>query len=363
VDDQESVLLGAGDFSVVRINQQNQGIVALVRVGEGLQWPLMSDEQVVKLDPIHYVFSIPIVAHTSEAASSGEKLNYGVTFSAPGQEGALSELDKLLEHYCFFSLPTLVHGDKQKEAVDQGVAAQDAGDATVVPVSVVTGDGKQITEENQRMFWTEMAPNVDDYGNSVAKAIASGAGHVIRHIFWVRDSTVDKLETGSLNVTHQSNPTDKPYNIRPSTLRNLERVKGMTRATDNFAKSVLSGVVSTVGIVPNAIARSKVGRAFFRTGPGEVALASMVSFWRLFDAVEAATRDVMQTGSTAAETVVTHKHGESAGIAAGKVLGGAGHLMGTAWSVAKVPKALNPAAVLKPSKAAIMELYPPKPAK
>jgi len=71
-------------------------------------------------------------------------LNYGVTFSAPGQEGALSELDKLLEHYCFFSLPTLVHGDKQKEAVDQGVAAQDAGDATVVPVSVVTGDGKQV---------------------------------------------------------------------------------------------------------------------------------------------------------------------------------------------------------------------------
>ena len=52
----------------------------------------------------------------------------------------------------------------------------------------------------------------------------------------------------------------------------------MTKATDNFAKSVLSGVVSTVGIIPNAIAKSGVGRAFFRTGPGEVALASMVSF-------------------------------------------------------------------------------------
>lgn len=52
----------------------------------------------------------------------------------------------------------------------------------------------------------------------------------------------------------------------------------MTKATDNFAKSVLSGVISTVGIIPNAIANSRVGRAFFRTGPGEVALASMVSF-------------------------------------------------------------------------------------
>lgn len=62
VDEHESVLLGSGDFSVVRINQgDEQGIVALVRVGDGLQWPLMSDEQVVKLGPIHYVFSIPAV--------------------------------------------------------------------------------------------------------------------------------------------------------------------------------------------------------------------------------------------------------------------------------------------------------------
>jgi len=81
----------------------------------------------------------------------------------------------------------------------------------------------QITEENQRVFWTEMAPNVDDYGNSLAKAIASGTGQIIRGIFWVRDSTVVKLENGSLNVTQKSNPTDKPTNIRPSTLRNLER--------------------------------------------------------------------------------------------------------------------------------------------
>jgi hypothetical protein len=56
------------------------------------------------------------------------------------------------------------------------------------------------------------------------------------------------------------------------------RVKGMSVATDNFVKSVLSGVISTVGYVPNAIVKSRVGRKFFKTGPGEVALASLVSF-------------------------------------------------------------------------------------
>ena len=81
----------------------------------------------------------------------------------------------------------------------------------------------QITEENQRVFWSEMAPNVDDYDNRVAKAIATGTGHIIRGIFWVRDSTVLKLENGAMNMTKQSNPTDKPTNMSPSTLRNLQR--------------------------------------------------------------------------------------------------------------------------------------------
>lgn len=82
---------------------------------------------------------------------------------------------------------------------------------------------RQITEENQKVFWTEMAPNVDDYSNCVAKAIASGTGQIIRGIFWIRDSTVVKLEKRSMGMTMNSSPTDQSMNIRPSTLRNLER--------------------------------------------------------------------------------------------------------------------------------------------
>lgn len=71
VDDQQSVLLGQGDLSIVCISQQEQGIVALVRVGKDLQWPLVGDEQVVKLDPIHYVFSLPVPPLTAENHVNG----------------------------------------------------------------------------------------------------------------------------------------------------------------------------------------------------------------------------------------------------------------------------------------------------
>jgi len=80
----------------------------------------------------------------------------------------------------------------------------------------------------------------------------------------------------------------------------------------------------------------------------------------LFDAVEQASRDVLKTGTAAAATVVTHKYGEPAGQATGETLGTAGHLVGTAWTVAKLPKALNPTAALRPTRITMLELNTPK---
>ena len=60
VNDQESPFLSSGDFSVVRVHQQGNGIVAFVRVGEQLRWPLTKDEPAVKLDSTHYFFTIRV---------------------------------------------------------------------------------------------------------------------------------------------------------------------------------------------------------------------------------------------------------------------------------------------------------------
>jgi len=79
------------------------------------------------------------------------------------------------------------------------------------------------SEENQAEFWTTMAPNVDDYGSSAARAIATGSGHVIRGIFWVRDSSVTKLESGTIYLKSKMNPGEKPRPISPTTLKNLRR--------------------------------------------------------------------------------------------------------------------------------------------
>jgi hypothetical protein len=60
IDDQECPFLSAGEFSVVRVQQQGNGMVAFVRVGEQLRWPLTKDEPAVKLDTTHYFFTIRV---------------------------------------------------------------------------------------------------------------------------------------------------------------------------------------------------------------------------------------------------------------------------------------------------------------
>ena len=121
VDDQESPLLGQGDFAVVLIEEAGNGIVTFVRVGENLRWPLTKDEPAVKLDDSHYFFTIrvprPIDEMDTETARcpSQEVISYGVTFLAAGQEEHLRELDTVLNQYSQFSNPQLVSAEPERD--------------------------------------------------------------------------------------------------------------------------------------------------------------------------------------------------------------------------------------------------------
>lgn len=155
VNDQESPLLAEGDFSVVRIEQEGNGIVAFVRVGDNLRWPLTKDEPAVKLDSGHYFFTIRVPRRVDDmdretAGSSQECLSYGVTFSTAGQERQLRELDAVLEQYSGFSAPELVHGDSDRDEFDgafgygHGHGHNQPPRGRPVPASVVSNKQKPV---------------------------------------------------------------------------------------------------------------------------------------------------------------------------------------------------------------------------
>lgn len=139
MDEGVAVELSHGEFTLLRIFDQDVSLATIVKVGDDLQWPLTKDEPVVKLDSLSYLFSLPM--------KDGDPLSYGVSF--PEYCGdSLDLLDSFLkEHSCFTGLTSAAA--KKSKGVD----------------------------------WKEFAPRVEDYNNFLAKAIAEGTGQIVRGIF------------------------------------------------------------------------------------------------------------------------------------------------------------------------------------
>ncbi|KAJ6395699.1 hypothetical protein OIU77_020871 [Salix suchowensis] len=83
--------------------------------------------------------------------------------------------------------------------------------------------------------------------------------------------------------------------------------------------------------------------------PGEIVLASLDGFNKVCDAVEVAGKNVMSTSSVVTTGLVSHRYGDDAGKVTNEGLDAAGHVIGTAWAVFKIRKALNPKSVIKPT--------------
>lgn len=60
------------------------------------------------------------------------------------------------------------------------------------------------------------------------------------------------------------------------------RVRDMSRATENVARSVLLGIVKTAGFFSGSLIKSRAGKKVFKLMPGEVALVSLDAFGEFF---------------------------------------------------------------------------------
>lgn len=336
IDKKQSIELACGELVIVRLRQSGNVVAVLARVGDEIQWPLAKDEAAVKLDGSHYFFSLRVPADEKEEGES--LLNYGLTIAGKGQKKLLKELDGVLESYSAFSVKEV------KGEVDWANVAKE-----VSPEEMAADVGKkEVMERNSGAYWTALAPNVEDYSGSVARMIAAGSGHVIRGILWCGDLTVGGLKWGDVFFRKRMGARSDS-DISPETLKRIKRVKKLTKMSENVATGLLSGVVKVSGFFTSTIVNSKVGNKFFNLLPGEIVLASLDGFNKVFDAVEVAGRNVMSTTSVVTTGLVTDRYGDDAGKVTNVGLDAAGHAIGTAWAVFKIRKALNPKSVIKPT--------------
>ncbi|KAK9099215.1 hypothetical protein Syun_026260 [Stephania yunnanensis] len=141
MEEGETIELAKGDFTLVRLSDDNVFLANIVKVGEDVQWPLTKDEPVLKLDAVHYLFSLPM--------KEGGLMSYGVSFSGPFRRDDMSLVDSFLkEHSCFSDVGSSSASSKEKPPVE----------------------------------WKSYAPRIEEYNGFLAKAIAAGTGQIVKGI-------------------------------------------------------------------------------------------------------------------------------------------------------------------------------------
>ncbi|CAL5215094.1 unnamed protein product [Lathyrus oleraceus] len=308
MDEGEAFELAQGHFIVIKTLEENVSLATIINVGNELQWPLTKDEPVVKLDALHYLFSLPV--------KDGEPLSYGVTFSEDSY-GSLSFLDSFLkEHSCF--------------------------------------SGLKLSNKND-LDWKEFAPRVEDYNHFLSKLIAGGTGQIVKGIFICSNAYTNKVQKGgekilsshadeknSVVVKESMNNKSAEASKKNKINKNLKRVRKLSKMTEKLSKSLLNGVGIVSGTVMAPLVKSQPGKAFLRMLPGEVLLASFDAVNKVLDAAEAAEKQTLSATSKAASRMVSNRYGENAGEATEHVFATAGHAANTAWNVFKIRKAINP---------------------
>ncbi|CAH8389590.1 unnamed protein product [Eruca vesicaria subsp. sativa] len=321
IDESEAVELASGDFKLVKVSDNGVTLAMIVRIGHDLQWPVIKDEPVVKLDARDYLFTLPV--------KDGDPLSYGVTFSGDERDVTLANNLKLLDEFL-----------KENSCFSYSSSSK----------------------VNNGIDWKEFAPRIEDYNNVVAKAIAGGTGHIIRGLFSCSNAYTNQVQKGGeVMITKAdqeksgSSHRNGGYNSGNSSSTekkngsntNLQRVRKLSKATEQLSKTMLNGAGVVSGSVMVPVMKSKPGKAFFSMVPGEVLLASLDALNKILDATEAAERQALSATSRAATRMVSERFGENAGEATGDVLATAGHAAGTAWNVFQIRKTFYPSSSLK----------------
>ncbi|CAK7337508.1 unnamed protein product [Dovyalis caffra] len=272
----EALELAKGDFSLARILDENVSLATIVKIGDDLQWPLTKDEPVVKLDALHYLFSLPM--------KDGDPLSYGVTF---------------LEQYG---------------------SSLDLLDSFLFELSCFSWAEASSARNTRNVDWKEFAPNVEYYNNFLAKAIAGGTGQIVKGIFKCSNAYTNQVHKGGEMILSRaaedkngamaaeiSNNRSAGATKKSKVNKSIKRVRKLSKMTEKLSKTMLDGVGIATGAVMTPLVKSQAGKAFLSMVPGEVLLASLDAVNKIIDAAEIAERQALSATSKATTRMISDR--------------------------------------------------------
>ena len=188
------------------------------------------------------------------------------------------------------------------------------------------GQGNQIQVTNVSEEYLAMAKHPAYQKSTIVQTSAKAS----RLIVTGSSALANAMTSGANNFATKTQPNPKPMTFSPATHERLRQIHSLTTtAVGLSAKTV--GQVSKYA--QNFGARmagqgEKQSKKFDKDGnpdttykPG-ILNKSMIAFSTIADGIDHAGRQLLSSGSAAATSVVGHKYGDEAGVAAAKLGGG-----------------------------------------
>lgn len=189
--------------------------------------------------------------------------------------------------------------------------------------------GNQININNVSEDYLRMAKH-PAYKDS---AIVQNAAIASRLIVTGSGYLADTIKSGATSFTKNTKPNPKPMTFTPTTQARVRKLNSLTQgAVDLSAKTVgqVSRYAQSLGatMARRGEAKATGAKGYDRDGrpldeykPG-LLNKSMMAFSTVADGIEFSARQLLQSGSTAASTVVGHRYGSEAGEVAAHIAGG-----------------------------------------
>lgn len=185
------------------------------------------------------------------------------------------------------------------------------------------GKGHQINVSNVSEEYLRMARH-PAYKNSTVVQTSARASRLI-----VTGSTflANKLTAGADNFTQRTKPNPEPLQFSPAAQARIRKVHNLSQSAAGLSARTAGSIGRVAQNLGATLARRKdtpkdspyqgydrnVNPVEVKTG---IMNKSLIAFTTLMDGIEEGARTVLNSGSTAASTVISHRYGPDAGSVA-----------------------------------------------
>ena len=180
------------------------------------------------------------------------------------------------------------------------------------------GQGNQINVTNASEEYLKMSRHPAYKDSNLVQHAATASRFIVTTSGYLSSA----MTSGADNFTTKTKPNPKPMTFSPAAQARVRKLNSVTQGAVNLSAKTVGQVSKHAQNIGATMARR--GDSKKRGGDYKPGLLnkSMMAFSTVADGVDYASRSLLQSGSSAATTVVGHRYGEEARNVAGELAGG-----------------------------------------